>query len=170
MKRIGFVSTGVLLVLLGITTLPYARQQDKDKQQQERDKPQQNQNRQQQQRGQQAQQPQSPQQLPRQPQPQEQDRQQAPRQQQQQQDQVRRQQQQERGQQQQQQGQIRQQQDAVRALAGQAELRRLLTAKGLLAGDHPGDLHSLNSWLNAKPRIYGKTWLRILLALMTMVF
>ena len=29
---------------------------------------------------------------------------------------------------------IRERQDAVRALAGQAELRRLLTAKGLLAG------------------------------------
>jgi hypothetical protein len=120
MKRIRFVSTGVLLLLFGITTLPYAKQpQDKDKQQ-EKDKPQQNQNRQQQQqRGQQQQQ------VPRQQQQQQGQIRQVPRQDQQQPDQGQRQ-QQGRGQQPQQvprqqqpqQGQIRQQQVPRQQQAG----------------------------------------------------
>ena len=57
MKRIRFVSTGVLLLLLGITAPIYAQQQqDQNKQQQAKDKQQQGQNRQQQ--GAQQQQPQ----------------------------------------------------------------------------------------------------------------
>jgi hypothetical protein len=64
---------------------------------------------------------------------------------------------------------IRAQQEAVRVLAGQAGLRQLLTAKGLLAGDHPGDLHTMSDWLNAKPRLLGRVWLRVLMGLVTVV-
>jgi hypothetical protein len=108
MRKIGFVSTGVLLVMLGVTTLPYAKAQDKDKQEQEKGKQREGQNREGQQRGQQQQQqrPQNPQQVPRQPQP-EQGR---IRQQTQQQEQGRQQQQQRGQQQQQQQEQVRRQQ------------------------------------------------------------
>ncbi|HTR30976.1 MAG TPA: hypothetical protein VMH27_17015 [Puia sp.] len=64
---------------------------------------------------------------------------------------------------------IRQRQHAVRVLSGQADLRRLLTAKGLLAT--PGastDLRTLTEWLNTPPRLFPLLWLRILLALMTL--
>ena len=64
---------------------------------------------------------------------------------------------------------IRAQQEAVRVLAGQAGLRQLLTAKGLLAGDHPGDLHPMSDWLNAKPRLLGRVWLRVLMGMVTVV-
>ena len=75
---------------------------------------------------------------------------------------------------------IRERQDAVRVLAGQAELRRLLTAKGLLAGGEgsdgsvpaPGkaaDLRSVQEWLNTKPRVYPLIGLRIGMALWTVV-
>ena len=63
MKRIGFVSTGLLLLLLGITPPTFAnQQQDQDKQQQDKDKKQQDQNRGQQQKVQQQQQDQNRQQ------------------------------------------------------------------------------------------------------------
>ena len=75
---------------------------------------------------------------------------------------------------------IRERQDAVRALAGQAELRRLLTAKGLLAGSEgsagavpaPGkaaDLRTVKEWLNTAPRVYPLIGLRIGMALWTVV-
>lgn len=73
---------------------------------------------------------------------------------------------------------IRERQKAVKALAGQAELRRLLTAKGLLAegvgggGPAPGmaaDLRSLTDWLNMTPRLYPLVWLRVLLGVLTAV-
>ncbi len=72
---------------------------------------------------------------------------------------------------------IRERQEAVKALAGQAELRRLLTAKGLMAGgevsggmpSQSSDLRTLADWLNGESRIYRRVWLRILLGVMTVV-
>lgn len=75
---------------------------------------------------------------------------------------------------------IRERQDAVRALAGQAELRRLLTAKGLLAGskgsagavatpDNAADLRTVTEWLNTAPRVYPLMGLRIGMAVWTVV-
>jgi hypothetical protein len=75
---------------------------------------------------------------------------------------------------------IRERQEAVRALAGQADLRRLLTAKGLLAGgggsgggnssqDKTSDLRTLKEWLNTPPRVFPLVWLRILIGLWTVV-
>ena len=60
-------------------------------------------------------------------------------------------------------------QKAVKALAGQAERRRLLTAKGLLAEAPAADLQSLSPWLNTPPRLYNLPWLRILLGVITLV-
>lgn len=65
---------------------------------------------------------------------------------------------------------IRRRQEAVKVLSSQADQRRLLTAKGLLAS--PGgtsDLRTLIEWLNTPPRLYPVVWLRVLLALMTLV-
>jgi hypothetical protein len=83
-------------------------------------------------------------------------------------------------------GAIRERQKAVQVLAGQAERRRLLTAKGLLAegvgGDgltqgggvramagKTADLRMLTDWLNTAPRLYPLVWLRVLLWLLTVV-
>ncbi len=63
---------------------------------------------------------------------------------------------------------ILQKQEAVKGLSGQAELRRLLTAKGLLTGEKEGNLYSLNDWLKMPPRIYDRIGLRILIALLTL--
>ena len=68
---------------------------------------------------------------------------------------------------------IRERQDAVRALAGQAGLRRLMTAKGLLAGseqrDKTADLRTLTDWLNTAPRVYPLIWLRVVMGILTAV-
>jgi hypothetical protein len=64
---------------------------------------------------------------------------------------------------------IRERQEAVKALAGQAGLRRLLTAKGLLAEGAGGDLRTLTNWLNGSPRLYPLVWLRVLLGVLTAV-
>jgi hypothetical protein len=77
---------------------------------------------------------------------------------------------------------IRERQEAVKVLAAQTELRRLLTAKGLLAetvggagagaSATPGnmaDLRTLTDWLNMAPRLYPLVWLRVLLGVMTVV-
>jgi hypothetical protein len=56
---------------------------------------------------------------------------------------------------------IREQQDAVRLLAGQAEVRQLLTAKGLLSPDKAGNLHTLQNWLNTESRLYHRKGIRI---------
>lgn len=60
------------------------------------------------------------------------------------------------------------QQQAVKTLAKQPDLRRLLTAKGLLAGEGKGDLRTLSRWLNMTPVIYPLVWLRILLPVLTL--
>jgi hypothetical protein len=62
---------------------------------------------------------------------------------------------------------IRERQDAVRALAGQAELRQLLTAKGLLG--NPANLRTVTEWLNTAPRVYPLIGLRIGMAVWTVV-
>src|SRR5579872_4465729 len=64
---------------------------------------------------------------------------------------------------------IREQQQAVKRLAEQPALRRLLTAKGLLAGEGKGDLRTLSRWLNMKPVVYPLVWLRILISVLTLV-
>jgi hypothetical protein len=72
---------------------------------------------------------------------------------------------------------IRERQQAVNALAGQDERRRLLTAKGLLAGGVGGegqpsqgrDLRTLADWLNTESQIYRRVGLRILMGVMTVV-
>jgi len=73
---------------------------------------------------------------------------------------------------------IRERQEAVKTLSGQAELRRLLTAKGLLAEGVGGgaatsgeaaDLRTLTNWLNRAPRLYPLIWLRVLLGMLTAV-
>jgi hypothetical protein len=77
---------------------------------------------------------------------------------------------------------IRERQEAVKVLAAQAELRRLLTAKGLLAEAVGGigagapvtpgkvtDLRTLTDWLNMAPRLYPLLWLRVLLGVMTVL-
>src|SRR5579863_2162881 len=75
---------------------------------------------------------------------------------------------------------IRERQDAVRALAGQAELRRLLIAKGLLVGgegpagtvarpEKYADLRTVTEWLNTAPRVYPLIGLRIGMAAWTVV-
>src|SRR6185312_1920583 len=63
---------------------------------------------------------------------------------------------------------IRDQQDAVRVLAAQPDLRRPLIAKGLLTGDQKGDLRTLTGWLNTRPVVYPRIWLRISIALLTL--
>jgi hypothetical protein len=63
---------------------------------------------------------------------------------------------------------ILRQQAAVLGLAGQSELRRLLTAKGLVAGEKEGDLNSLNEWLNGESRLYERKGLRIAIAVLTL--
>jgi DNA mismatch repair ATPase MutS len=57
---------------------------------------------------------------------------------------------------------IQQRQQAVRSLALQPDKRQLLTAKGLLAGEKEGNLHSLTGWLSSPSRIYGRKGLTIL--------
>jgi hypothetical protein len=75
---------------------------------------------------------------------------------------------------------IRERQEAVKGLADQAGLRRLLTAKGLLAGGEgsgegmstpykAADLRTLTDWLNTAPRVYPLVWLRVLMGLLTVV-
>ena len=66
-------------------------------------------------------------------------------------------------------GWIREQQQAVRVLSGQAELRRLVTAKGLLTAKADGDLGTLTDWLNMRPQVYNRVWLRILIGAITLV-
>lgn len=63
---------------------------------------------------------------------------------------------------------IRQQQEAVKVLAGQADVRRLLAAKGLLSGDKNGDLHSLGAWLNTPSQLYHRKGLRIFLGVLVL--
>jgi hypothetical protein len=53
-------------------------------------------------------------------------------------------------------------QEAVRALAGQTEVRQQLMVQGLLTGEKEGNLHSLESWLNAKSRLQGRSWIPML--------
>jgi MutS domain V len=63
---------------------------------------------------------------------------------------------------------ILQQQSAIKQLALQSQLRRLLTAKGLVAGEKEGNLDSLNDWLNIAPRLYPRKGLRIGIAVLTL--
>lgn len=63
---------------------------------------------------------------------------------------------------------ILRQQSAIRPLAAQADIRRLLTAKGLVAGEKEGDLNSLNDWLNGESRLYQRKGLRIGIAVLTL--
>ena len=63
---------------------------------------------------------------------------------------------------------IRRQQAAIRVLAGQTDLRPLLTAKGLMTGDRKANLHSLTGWLNMEPSVYHRKGLRIGIGLLTM--
>ena len=63
--------------------------------------------------------------------------------------------------------QIRQRQEATSALAGQADLRRLLTAKGLMTEGKAGNLHDLISWLNMPSQIYQHKILRVAIAVLT---
>ncbi len=60
-------------------------------------------------------------------------------------------------------------QKAVKTLASQAERRRQLTAKGLLAEAPSADLRSLSQWLNTPPRLYNLRWLRILIGILSLV-
>jgi hypothetical protein len=69
-------------------------------------------------------------------------------------------------------GEITRQQDAIRALARQTELRRQLTATGLLMQETGTtgtaadlDMHKLREWLDTPPRIANKLPLRIAVAL-----
>jgi MutS domain V/MutS domain III len=75
---------------------------------------------------------------------------------------------------------IRERQKAVKGMADQAGIRRLLTAKGLLAGgegsgggvsspDKAADLRMLTDWLNTAPRVYPLIWLRVLIGVLTVV-
>jgi len=63
--------------------------------------------------------------------------------------------------------QIRQRQEAISALAGQADLRRLLTAKGLMTEGKAGNLHDLISWLNMPSQIYQHKILWVAIAVLT---
>jgi len=56
---------------------------------------------------------------------------------------------------------IEQQQQAVRTLAQQPEVRQLLTAKGLLADEKAGNLHTLQNWLGTPSRLYRNKGIRI---------
>ena len=53
-------------------------------------------------------------------------------------------------------------QSAVKTLAQQPDGRQLLTARGLLAGEKEGNLHSLVDWLSAPSRLTRKKWLLVL--------
>lgn len=64
---------------------------------------------------------------------------------------------------------IAEQQLAVRVFSGQAGLRRLVTAKGLLTAKVDGDLGTLQPWLNMRPQVYSRVWLRILIGVITVV-
>lgn len=57
---------------------------------------------------------------------------------------------------------ILRQQQAIRVLTPQPDKRQLLTAKGLLAGEKEGNLHSLTNWLSSPSRLYGRKMLTIL--------
>jgi hypothetical protein len=57
---------------------------------------------------------------------------------------------------------ILRQQQAIRVLTLQPDKRQLLTAKGLLAGEKEGNLHSLTNWLSSPSRLYGRKMLTIL--------
>jgi hypothetical protein len=63
---------------------------------------------------------------------------------------------------------IGRQQAAIQALAIQSDLRRLLTAKGLLTGDRQANLHNLTGWLNMEPRLYHRKGLRIGIGILTL--
>jgi hypothetical protein len=62
---------------------------------------------------------------------------------------------------------IRQHQEAISALAGQADLRRLLTAKGLMTEGKAGNLHDLDNWLQMPSVIYQHKILRVAIAVLT---
>jgi DNA mismatch repair ATPase MutS len=62
---------------------------------------------------------------------------------------------------------IRQRQEAISSLAGQADLRRLLTAKGLMTEGKAGNLHDLINWLNMPSQIYQHKILRVAIAVLT---
>lgn len=62
---------------------------------------------------------------------------------------------------------ILQQQVAIKGLAPQTDVRRLLTAKGLLVGEKEGNLDSLNEWLNMESLLYPRIWLRVVIAVLT---
>lgn len=53
---------------------------------------------------------------------------------------------------------IRDRQDAIRALAGQPELRQSLIARGLLAKEKEGNLESLSQWLESPLLLLEKKW------------
>ncbi|HVW59002.1 MAG TPA: hypothetical protein VHC48_03170, partial [Puia sp.] len=57
---------------------------------------------------------------------------------------------------------ILRQQQAIRVLTLQPDKRQLLTAKGLLAEEKEGNLHSLTSWLSSPSRLYGRKMLTLL--------
>jgi hypothetical protein len=57
---------------------------------------------------------------------------------------------------------ILRQQQAIRAFNQQPDKCQLLTAKGLLAGEKEGNLHSLTGWLSSPSRIYGRKGLTVL--------
>jgi hypothetical protein len=56
---------------------------------------------------------------------------------------------------------IQRQQQAIQVLSRQPDKRQLLTAKGLLAGEKEGNLHSLTGWLSSPSRIHGRKMLTI---------
>jgi hypothetical protein len=58
-------------------------------------------------------------------------------------------------------------QAAVKSLAGQADLRRLLVANGLLSTGKKGDLYNLGEWVNRKPDLFGRKVLRIVIGVLT---
>ncbi len=62
---------------------------------------------------------------------------------------------------------IRQRQEAIKALAGQTDLRRLLTAKGLMTEGKSGNLHDLDNWLHMPSLIYQRKTLRVAIAVLT---
>jgi hypothetical protein len=63
--------------------------------------------------------------------------------------------------------QILERQKTITALAGQSDLRRLLTAKGLMTEGKAGNLHDLLSWLNMPSQIYQHKILRVAIAVLT---
>ena len=56
---------------------------------------------------------------------------------------------------------IRERQEAIRILTAQVDPRQLLTAKGLIAGEKEGNLHSLTQWLAGASKLYNQKALTI---------